>query len=106
MKTISENRAFWREVEIARGASHLTCPVHAPTQSLHYARIAFGPSFVAVSRNGVKATGERLRTVHQAGRRGCGLAAGLSKADRLRLFSGHSFRGTAGPLAMPASTAA
>ena len=39
----------WREVEIARGSSDQTCPVHALTQWLHYARIDFGPIFVATS---------------------------------------------------------
>lgn len=87
----------WREVEIARGSSDQTCPVHALTQWLHFGRIDFGPIFVAVSRNGLKATGERLsdkhvarlikHTVEQAG-----LRPELSKADRLQLFSGHSLR--------------
>jgi integrase len=87
----------WREVEIARGSSDQTCPVHALTQWLHYARINFGPLFVAVSRNGLKATPERLsdkhiarlikQTVEEAG-----LRPDLSKADRLRLYSGHSLR--------------
>ena len=31
----------WREVEVARGSSDQTCPVHALTQWLHYARIDF-----------------------------------------------------------------
>jgi len=35
----------WREVEIARGSSDQTCPVHALTRWLHYARIDFGPIF-------------------------------------------------------------
>ncbi len=56
----------WREVEIARGSSDQTCPVHALTQWLHYARIDFGPLFVAVSRNGLKATGARLSDKHVA----------------------------------------
>ena len=87
----------WREVEIARGSSDQTCPVHALTQWLHYAKIDFGPIFVAVSRNGLKATPERLsdkhiarlikRTVEEAG-----LRPELSKAERLALYSGHSLR--------------
>ena len=87
----------WREVEIGRGSSDQTCPVHALTQWLHYARIGFGPIFVAVSRDGLKTTQDRLsdkhvarlikQTVEQAG-----LRPELSKAERLRLYSGHSLR--------------
>ncbi len=87
----------WREVEIARGSSDQTCPVHALTQWLHYAKIDFGPLFVAVSRNGLKATAERLSDKHVARLiKTCVEAAGvhpeLSKAERLALFSGHSLR--------------
>ena len=87
----------WREVEIARGSSEQTCPVHALTQWLHYARIDFGPLFVATSRNGLKATRERLSDKHVARLikqtvENAGLRPELSKADRLRLFSGHSLR--------------
>jgi integrase len=87
----------WREVEIARGSSDQTCPVHALTQWLHYAKIDFGPIFVAVSRSGLKATGERLSDKHIARLikqcvEDAGLRPELSKADRLRLFSGHSLR--------------
>jgi integrase len=87
----------WREVEIARGSSDQTCPVHALTQWLHYARIDFGPLFVAVSRNGLKATGERLSDKHVARLikqtvEEAGLRPELSKAERLALYSGHSLR--------------
>jgi integrase len=87
----------WREVEIARGSSDQTCPAHALTQWLHYAKIDFGPLFVAVSRNGLKATAERLSDKHVARLiKTCVEAAGvrpeLSKAERLALFSGHSLR--------------
>ena len=87
----------WREVEIGRGSSDQTCPVHALTRWLHYARIDFGPIFVAVSRNGLKATGERLSDKHVARLikrcvEDAGLRPELSKAERLRLYSGHSLR--------------
>lgn len=87
----------WREVEIARGSSDQTCPVHALAQWLHYARIDFGPLFVAVSRNGRKATAERLSDKHVARLiKACVEAAGLRpelpQAERLALFSGHSLR--------------
>lgn len=87
----------WREVEIARGSSDQTCPVHALTQWLHYARIDFGPVFVAVSRNGLKVTNGRLSDKHVARlikscAREAGLRPDLPEAERLRLFSGHSLR--------------
>ena len=87
----------WREVEIGRGSSDQTCPVHALTRWLHFARIDFRPIFVAVSRNGLKATDERLSDKHVARLvkqtvEAAGLRPELSKAERLRLYSGHSLR--------------
>lgn len=87
----------WREVEIALGSSDQTCPVHALTQWLHYARIDFGPIFVATSRNGLKATAERLSDKHVArlikqAVEDAGLRPELSKTERLALYSGHSLR--------------
>lgn len=87
----------WREVEIARGSSDHTCPVHALTQWLHFAGIDFGPVFVAVSRNGLKATSERLSDKHvarliKACAREAGLRPELSEKERVALFSGHSLR--------------
>lgn len=87
----------WREVEIGRGSSDQTCPVHTLSQWLHYARIDFGPIFVAVARNGLKATGERLSDKHVARLikqtvQDAGLRPELPKAERMRLYSGHSLR--------------
>ena len=87
----------WREVEIGRGSSDQTCPVHALTQWLHFGRIDFGPIFVAVSRNGLKAIDDRLSDKHVARLiktcvRAAGLRADLPEAERVRLFSGHSLR--------------
>ena len=87
----------WREVEIGRGSAAQTCPVHALTQWMHYARIDFGPLFVAVSRNGLKATSERLSDKHVArlikqAVEDAGLRPELSKTERLALYSGHSLR--------------
>ena len=87
----------WREVEIARGSSDQTCPIHALTQWLHYARIDFGPIFVAVSRNGLKATKDRLSDKHVARLikhtvREAGIRPDLPEAERIRLYSGHSLR--------------
>jgi len=87
----------WREVEIGRGSSEQTCPVHALQQWLHFAKIDFGPVFVGVSRDGKRAMEARLydkhvarlikRTVLDAG-----IRAELPEKDRLALFSGHSLR--------------
>ena len=87
----------WREVEIARGSSDQTCPVHALTQWLHYAKIDFGPLFVAISRNGRNATTERLSDKHVARLikqtvEEAGLRPELSRTQRLALYSGHSLR--------------
>ena len=84
----------WREVEIARGSSDQTCPMHALTQWLHYAKIDFGPVFVAVSRNGLKAAKDRPSDKHVARLikqtvRDAGVCPDLPEAERLRLYSGH-----------------
>ncbi|SDI62149.1 tyrosine-type recombinase/integrase [Salipiger marinus] len=87
----------WREVEIARGSAPMTCPVHALSQWLHFAKIDFGPVFVSVSRNGLKATPKRLSDKHVARLvkqtvRDAGLRPELPEKERLALFSGHSLR--------------
>ncbi|MEO8245431.1 MAG: tyrosine-type recombinase/integrase [bacterium] len=87
----------WREVEIGRGSGDQTCPVHALEQWLHYAKIDFGPIFVAVSRNGLRATDERLSDKHvarliKACVREAGIRPDLPEAERIRLYSGHSLR--------------
>ncbi|MDZ4311195.1 MAG: tyrosine-type recombinase/integrase [Cypionkella sp.] len=87
----------WREVEIGRGSSDQTCPVHALTQWLYYAKIDFGPLFVAVSRNGLKATQDRLSDKHVARLikqtvREAGIRPDLPEAERIKLYSGHSLR--------------
>ena len=87
----------WREVEIGRGSSERTCPVHALEQWLHYARIDFGPVFQRVSRDDSRATGDRLSDKHVARLikktvRDAGLRPDLPEQERLALFSGHSLR--------------
>ena len=87
----------WREVKIERANSEQTCPVHALAQWLHFARIGFGPVFVAVSRDGKRALDRRLNDKHVvrlikqtvlAAR----LRSDLPEAERLRLYAGHSLR--------------
>lgn len=87
----------WREVEIARGSSDQTCPVHALEQWLHFAKIDFGPIFRRVSRDGHTAQDARLNDKHVARLikqtvRDAGIRSDLSENERLALFSGHSLR--------------
>ncbi|OWU83161.1 integrase [Oceanicola sp. 22II-s10i] len=87
----------WREVEVGRGSSEVSCPVHALEQWLHFARIDFGPVFVATSRDGSRASGPRLNDRHVARLikqcvKAAGLRPDLTDAERNRLYSGHSLR--------------
>ncbi|WP_299748057.1 tyrosine-type recombinase/integrase [uncultured Tateyamaria sp.] len=87
----------WREVEIGRGSSDQTCPVHALEQWLHFAKIDFGPVFVRTSRDGKRALDTRLNNKHvarliKATVLKSGIRAELPEAERLALFSGHSLR--------------
>lgn len=87
----------WRNVEIGRGSSEQTCPVHALEQWLHFAKIDFGPIFVRTSRDGKSALDTRLNDKHVARLikstvLKSGIRSELSKKDRLALFSGHSLR--------------
>ena len=87
----------WREVEIGRGSSDQTCPIHALAQWVHFAKIDFGPVFVAISRNGNRALEARLNDKHVARliKRtvlNAGIRSDLPEKERLALFSGHSLR--------------
>ncbi len=87
----------WREVEIGRGSSDLTCPVRALEVWLRLARIGHGPLFRRVTRQGRDVGAERLndqevarlvkRTVRAAGVR-----SDLTAGERAEKFSGHSLR--------------
>ncbi|MCD1635748.1 tyrosine-type recombinase/integrase [Martelella mediterranea] len=87
----------WREVEIGRGSSDLTCPVAAVETWLKLGKIGHGPLFRRVTDKGKAVGPERLKdqeiarlikkTVLAAGIRG-----ELSEAERIKLFSGHSLR--------------
>ena len=87
----------WREVEIGRGTSDQTCPVHALEQYLHYSKIDFGPLFQRVTRDDRKTTGDRLSDKHVARLikktvRDAGIRSDLPEKERLAMFSGHSLR--------------
>ncbi|MEM7730851.1 MAG: tyrosine-type recombinase/integrase [Pseudomonadota bacterium] len=87
----------WREVEIGRGSTEQTCPVHALIQWLHFAKIDAGPIFRRTSRDGTRALPHRLSDKHVARlvKRtilDAGIRADLPEAARLAVFSGHSLR--------------
>ena len=87
----------WREVEVGRGSSDQTCPVHALEQWLHFSKIDFGPVFVRTSRDGKRAHETRLSDKHvarliKATVLKCGVRSDLPDAKRLAMFSGHSLR--------------
>jgi len=87
----------WREVEVGRGSSDVTCPVVAIETWLKLARIAHGPLFRRVAGQGKAVGADRLndqevarlvkRTALAAGVRG-----DLSEGERAKLFAGHSLR--------------
>jgi integrase len=87
----------WREVEIGRGSSDLTCPVVALQTWLKLARIAHGPLFRRIARGGKHAGSDRLTDRHVARLvKRTALAAGvrgdLPEAEQRQRFSGHSLR--------------
>lgn len=96
-----DGKTGWREVEIGRGSSEATCPVHALEQYLHYARIDTringGPLFQRITRDDRKVTGDRLSDKHVARLikktvRDAGIRSDLPEKERIALFSGHSLR--------------
>ncbi len=90
-------KSGWRVVEIGRGSSEQTCPVHALEQWMHFAKIDFGPIFVRTSRDGKRALEARLNDKHVARLikqtvLAAGIRGDLPEKERLALFSGHSLR--------------
>lgn len=90
-------KSGWREVEIGRGSSEQTCPVHVLEQWLRHAKIDFGPVFSRTARDGLRALPDRLSDKHVARLikqtvRDAGIRSDLPEAERLALFSGHSLR--------------
>ena len=87
----------WREVEVGRGSSDQTCPVHALEQWMYFAKIEFGPVFVRTSRDGKRALETRLSDKHvarliKATVLKSGVRSDLPEVKRLAMFSGHSLR--------------
>jgi integrase len=87
----------WREVEIGRGSSPLTCPVAMLETWLNLGRITRGPVFRPLARKNGGVSAARLSDKHVARLvQKCALAAGLRgdlpEGERKRAFSGHSLR--------------
>ncbi|WP_299507385.1 tyrosine-type recombinase/integrase [uncultured Roseobacter sp.] len=93
-----KGKTGWREVEIGRGSSDQSCPVHALEQWLHFAKIDFGPVFRRVYRDNSGVGTERLSDKHVVRLiKRLVLEAGVGPTDisdeeRVRRFAGHSLR--------------
>jgi integrase len=87
----------WREVEIGRGSSPLTCPVAMLETWLQLGRINHGPVFRPVARKNGGVAPARLSDKHvarlvQKTALAAGLRGDLPEGERRRAFSGHSLR--------------
>tara|TARA_R110002124_G_scaffold200200_1_gene367007 strand:+ start:4023 stop:5111 length:1089 start_codon:yes stop_codon:yes gene_type:complete len=87
----------WREVEIGRGSSDQTCPVHALEQWLLFAKIDFGPLFRRTTRDNKGVLDSRLSDKHVARLikqtvLDAGIRSDMPDVERVALFSGHSLR--------------
>ncbi len=87
----------WREVEIGRGSSPLTCPVVLLETWLRLGRVSHGPLFRRVARNNAGVTAERLTDKHvarlvQKTALAAGIRGDLSEGERKLAFAGHSLR--------------
>ncbi|MGJ0393149.1 MAG: integrase [Methylocystis sp.] len=87
----------WREVEIGRGSSPLTCPVAMLETWLRLGRISHGPVFRPVLRKNGGVSPERLSDKHvarlvQKTALTAGLRGDLTEGERRRAFAGHSLR--------------
>jgi len=87
----------WREVEIGRGSSPLTCPVAMLETWMRLGRVADGPLFRRVTKKNTGVTSERLTDKHvarlvQKTALAAGIRGDLSEGERKLAFSGHSLR--------------
>ncbi len=87
----------WREVEIGRGSTPVTCPAAALQTWLDLARISEGPLFRRITGRGRDVGPMRLndREVARIVKRAAlaaGLRGDLPEAERAALFAGHSLR--------------
>ena len=87
----------WREVEVGPGSAPQTCPVAALKAWLELGRIAHGPLFRRVARDGRRVLADRLSDKHvarlvQATALAAGLRGDLPEGTRRLRFAGHSLR--------------
>jgi integrase len=87
----------WREVEIGRGSSALTCPVAMLETWMRLGRIAQGPLFRRVTKKNAGVSSERLTDKHvarlvQKTALAAGIRGDLSEGEKKLAFSGHSLR--------------
>ena len=87
----------WREIKVGRGSSERTCPVAALENWIAFARIAHGPLFRRVSRDGKRVLADRLTDKHvarlvQKTALAAGVRADLPEGERRLKFAGHSLR--------------
>ncbi len=87
----------WREVEVGRGSSDLSCPVAALESWIRFGRVARGPLFRRIFKDNKTVDVERLSDKHVARLvKQTALAAGvrsdLPEEERALLFAGHSLR--------------
>lgn len=92
-----KGKTGWREVEIGKGSTNATCPLHALEQWFYYSKISHGPIFRPVTRDHSSITADRISDKHVARLiKKCVLEAGirtdLPEKERLALYSGHSLR--------------
>ncbi len=87
----------WRQVEIGRGSSERSCPVHALETWLKLGRISHGPVFRRVLRKNSGVGPDRLDDKHvarlvQSTALKAAVRADLPERQRKALFAGHSLR--------------
>ena len=87
----------WREVEIGRGSSALTCPIAMLETWMRLGRVADGPLFRRVTKKNTGVTSERLTDKHvarlvQKTALAAGIRGDLNEGERKLAFSGHSLR--------------
>jgi integrase len=87
----------WREVEIGRGSSDLSCPVAALETWIKFGCIVRGPLFRRIFRGNKTVDVERLADKHVARLvkqtvLAAGIRADLPEGERELLFAGHSLR--------------
>jgi integrase len=87
----------WREVEIGRGSSPLSCPVAMLETWMRLGRVADGPLFRRVTKKNAGVTSEHLTDKHvarlvQKAALAADIRGDLSEGERKLAFSCHSLR--------------